>query len=549
MSTATYAAEGCSTWASETIDNAITAGIIPENLQSDYTSKITRREFCQLAMQTYMAKTGYTIPQGLQTPFTDVDDDYITVACMLGIVSGVGENKFAPDNNITRQEAAVMLNNLAEVSGVDNSKTKTGKFTDESYFADWAEAAIYKVAAIESNGTALMTGTGGGKFSPWMNYTREQAAATMYRLYNCKAVPVLVPQADGKLYYEDEENIYSFNINTNSVNKLVSYEDGYIRICAVSDNKIYYRHTQDEGRFHTLYRINTDGTENVAITPKAISAYLGYKHIYYTPVDAPNTVICTNLDGTNPITADLSKLGCNEKGIFMYINGVRTAVDLSKSGWNNAKCYIRADKNDTAYVYICTGTYDENDRELSYLYTYNFSDGTAKRIPDDTNTESISNETLCDGKYKYYIHRDVYDKLRNHAEYELHRCNVDGSADIILDSNLNSNLNSYDYYYENFARTIRLYKNKLYIPMTGPLSGEELCIYDGNGKSTKFVTATEGERTHSFYFMGINEDKIFYQHISGNYQPETHIHRANIDGTGDELLVSSPLAVYSDNVS
>ncbi len=28
-----------------------------------------------------------------------------------------------------------------------------------------------------------MAGTGSGKFSPWMNYTREQAVATMVRIF------------------------------------------------------------------------------------------------------------------------------------------------------------------------------------------------------------------------------------------------------------------------------------------------------------------------------------------------------------------------------
>lgn len=175
-----------SQWAEESIKKSIELGLVPENLQSDYTAKITRREFCQLAVQTYVAKTGNEIDMSVKTPFTDTDDAYITTAYNLKIVSGVGNNKFAPDNNITRQEAAVMLNSLASVLNIDNRALRSEKFIDEIYFADWAKSAIYSVAGIKSGDTYVMTGTGDGKFSPWINYTREQSIATMWRLYNAE---------------------------------------------------------------------------------------------------------------------------------------------------------------------------------------------------------------------------------------------------------------------------------------------------------------------------------------------------------------------------
>ncbi len=178
--------DSLSDWAKEIVDKAINLGLVPENLQSKYKNKITRAEFCKLAIQTYISKTGNNIDMDAKTPFTDVDDVYITAAYNLKIVSGVGNNKFAPDNNITRQEAAVMLDNMVSVFEIDKSNPKKDKFVDESYFAKWAKDEIYSVSGIKSEDTFVMTGTGNGKFSPWMNYTREQAIATMLRLYNCK---------------------------------------------------------------------------------------------------------------------------------------------------------------------------------------------------------------------------------------------------------------------------------------------------------------------------------------------------------------------------
>lgn len=175
-----------SKWAKESINEAINVGIVPKDLQSNYTNKITRQEFCQLAVQTYVTKTGSNIDINTKSPFIDVNDHYVTVAYNLKIVSGTGNNKFSPNNYITRQEAAVMVNNLAKILNINSNSAIKDKFVDESYFASWAKDAIYSVSKIKSGDVYVMTGTGNGKFSPWFNYTREQAISTMIRLYNYK---------------------------------------------------------------------------------------------------------------------------------------------------------------------------------------------------------------------------------------------------------------------------------------------------------------------------------------------------------------------------
>lgn len=173
-----------SAWAKETIEKAIEIGIIPEELQSQYIKKIKRDEFCQLAVNMYTAVTGmeYTTDKSY---FRDTDAEYINAAYELHIVNGVGNDMFAPNKSITRQEAAVMLNNIAKLLNIEGTE-KIDKFTDEGDFADWAKDAIYSVAAMKSEDTYVMAGTGEGKFSPYDFYTREQAIATMWRLYNCE---------------------------------------------------------------------------------------------------------------------------------------------------------------------------------------------------------------------------------------------------------------------------------------------------------------------------------------------------------------------------
>ena len=199
-----------SAWARDSINTAVAAGIVPDELQGNYTDKINRREFCRLAVQTYVKRTGYRLDDSAESPFDDVSDAYVTAAYDLGIVSGTGANKFSPQNNITRQEAAVMLNNIAGLLGLKGSEDKA-EFSDEGYFAQWAREAIYSITSVKSGDTCIMTGTEPNKFSPWMNYTREQAIATMLRLYSCKQAPTesdgqYKQPADGEwLYCEDSE--------------------------------------------------------------------------------------------------------------------------------------------------------------------------------------------------------------------------------------------------------------------------------------------------------------------------------------------------------
>lgn len=182
----------CSKWAEEEIINAIENNIVPPELQENYTDKITRGDFCKLAVYTILAYEN-TSPEEYfahsdkefnyisgHKKFTDTGDDYIKFAVDIGVASGISENQFAPCSYITRQEAAVMVSNTANILGIESNYDTSNKFIDESYFADWAKESIYRVSDIN-----VMSGTEPDKFSPWMNYTREQAIATMWRLYNC----------------------------------------------------------------------------------------------------------------------------------------------------------------------------------------------------------------------------------------------------------------------------------------------------------------------------------------------------------------------------
>ena len=90
-----------SDWAQEEVTSAQKAGIIPEDLPSDYTQGITRAQFCHLGVALYETVMEHTITGRVQ--FDDTDDLNVEKMAYLGVVGGIGNNKFNPDSTITRQ--------------------------------------------------------------------------------------------------------------------------------------------------------------------------------------------------------------------------------------------------------------------------------------------------------------------------------------------------------------------------------------------------------------------------------------------------------------
>ncbi len=184
-------------WAKPEVDRAIAAGLVPDDMRKNYQDNITRAEFCRLAVNLIEVKTGMKIDlfmdsrgmAGRVSPplsFTDTSDQYVLAASRLGIVTGVGNNKFDPTGKITRQDAAVMLQQTAKVLDFTEPNRTPQTFADSSKFSGYAVDAIAFVsaAADKESGNPVMGSTGNNKFSPQDNYTRQQAYITMLRLFN-----------------------------------------------------------------------------------------------------------------------------------------------------------------------------------------------------------------------------------------------------------------------------------------------------------------------------------------------------------------------------
>lgn len=168
-------------WARDGITDAIGKGFVRGAVQRDYSTVITRTEFCRMAIDWVEYATGKDIDailaeRGLtrdKDAFTDTSDPDILAAYALGITNGTGDNKFSPNSEFSREQAAAMIANTCKVIGAIADGLPESGFADLEKAAEWAVAGINFVRA---NG--IMQGTGDDNFSPKTTFTREQSIIT-----------------------------------------------------------------------------------------------------------------------------------------------------------------------------------------------------------------------------------------------------------------------------------------------------------------------------------------------------------------------------------
>ena len=114
--------------------------------------------------------------------FSDVtaDDWYATAvnwAAANGIVSGISDDTFAPNDPITREQLAAMLMNYAQWKGQDTSaRADLSHYSDAENTSSWANDVLSWAVA-----EGLLTGVTDDTIAPQVHATRAQVAAILQR--------------------------------------------------------------------------------------------------------------------------------------------------------------------------------------------------------------------------------------------------------------------------------------------------------------------------------------------------------------------------------
>jgi len=162
-------------WAKDAIVHMAEKGIV--NGYSDGSFKpdgcVTRAEFVKMLCEVMLIGTG----KG--TTFSDVPENawyapYVYAAFSEGLVNGVKEDSFMPENKITREDSAVILYRALTKKGVNlNSEAE---FNDGYEISDYAKEAVRKLCA-----GGIIKGSE-GNFRPKNTLTRAETVTMLERI-------------------------------------------------------------------------------------------------------------------------------------------------------------------------------------------------------------------------------------------------------------------------------------------------------------------------------------------------------------------------------
>jgi len=144
---------------------------------------LTRAEFSKLLVE--MMKLDITDKSAI---FSDVDTSiwyapYVNAAYKAGLIKGVGNNRFNPDNTITTQDAALILVRALKYKGITIKAGSLSGIKDEKDISSYAKEAVGFTVSNE-----IMRMDSKGNFNAGDAVNRASAAEYIYKVFNFKAV-------------------------------------------------------------------------------------------------------------------------------------------------------------------------------------------------------------------------------------------------------------------------------------------------------------------------------------------------------------------------
>lgn len=171
----------CSEWAVSAVTRGAELSFIPDYLLSrDFFENASRIEFCRMAYRMLNEKQ-QAEPNQYQHPFADVDKDEKDLAYLYekGIINGKSAETFSPDDSISREEAAAILDRLfAFICEPDAAEKSDKLYSDDGVISDWAKKSVYSMKA-----RGIMVGVSDEIFAPHELFSLEQTVITLVRIY------------------------------------------------------------------------------------------------------------------------------------------------------------------------------------------------------------------------------------------------------------------------------------------------------------------------------------------------------------------------------
>ena len=170
------------------LEKGIMNGVDADKFQPEAT--LTRGMFA-----TILHRVEETPAVDGEISFSDILDgewyaDAVAWANANGIVKGISETEFAPNNNITREQIATIIYRYCQFKGID---VTTGEVILANY-DDFGAVSDYAVEAIKyAVGSGLMKGRTDRTLNPRENVTRAEAATLIMRFVEMISAATVIP--------------------------------------------------------------------------------------------------------------------------------------------------------------------------------------------------------------------------------------------------------------------------------------------------------------------------------------------------------------------
>lgn len=169
-------------WAKKSISYLAERGIINGISEGEFApnNNITRAEFVTLlARMDKIDEAKFKINGLKDVPENAWFNPYVAWAIENGITSGIDKNTFAPKDNITREQMAVMIKRFSDYKKISLKEINAKKiFLDESNISSYAKEAV---EIIQKAG--VINGRLDRTFAPKAKATRAEASEIIYKLF------------------------------------------------------------------------------------------------------------------------------------------------------------------------------------------------------------------------------------------------------------------------------------------------------------------------------------------------------------------------------
>ncbi len=242
-----FAQPTCSDWAVKELQYAQKCGILTEQNTRDYREPIMRGELAPILLRAYENVTGREAPEADTRYFPDASFE-ADALYLLGVMNGVGEGCFAPDEPITREQIAKIIVTLKAVCEDEELALPPAYYnplTDFMTVSDWAKPYVE-----QAFNEGIVSGYEDGSFQGQKSVSCEEAVALLVRSLKFHEIP---PEQEA--------------------DKTVSEEDAYLDIEGFAWN---LKSGLESGEFTILWSRLPEGTEYiVTVTEQRNSRYEG----------------------------------------------------------------------------------------------------------------------------------------------------------------------------------------------------------------------------------------------------------------------------------